>query len=102
MMKPDVFIRFVIGKPAKADPIAIVRPAKMLVRALKRYYGEVLRDDKLRLAHHISFVGTITVNGYQQRKGPFAFFGQMQIVIKVDFGRDRNVYLRILIWHRKG
>src|SRR5687768_15717493 len=89
-MQPDVFLRLVFGQPSKTDTITIVSLPKMLVRPLDRRDHATLRRDGARLAHHITFVRTIAVDGDQQR-GFARAIRYIEVVVKIDLSPQRKI-----------
>src|SRR5687768_8178468 len=65
VMQCDRLGSVTVGQPAKAGAVAVVRLAKMLVRALYGSDHPALRGDVACLAHHIAFVCPVAVHGYQ-------------------------------------
>src|SRR5215216_1350766 len=97
MMHGDRLFRVKIGHPA--EPVA-QRPAKlpwvpdMLMKALQRSDGEMGRRKLSSLAHHLSLIGTITVQCDEERMPLAAIVGHIEIVVKFRLGGDRQVFFR--------
>jgi hypothetical protein len=86
MMKRDGFLGFILGQPAETDPVTVIRLPEMLVRRLDRSDHEAFGRDRLRLAHHIAFMRSVTVNGEQKRRLRRRVFGNGNVVVKFYFG----------------
>ncbi len=64
MMNRHGFFRTKVGEPAKPESqrsARFFRISQMLMRTLQRRESETLRRDGLRFAHHLAFVGPVTM-----------------------------------------
>src|SRR5690348_6486636 len=100
MMNFKGFFRPKIRQPPKTKPqwsTGLSRLPDVLMKTLQRGDRKTFRRHLLRLAHHLSFVRAVTVQGDQQRCWPRR--GNVQIVVKIDPRREGAVNVGISAGH---
>src|SRR6187551_2147908 len=99
MVQADVLLTPLVREPSVACAVSVVRLSKMRMRCLDRCDNKPVAGDRSRLPHHVTLVGTVTVNGDQQRGSSRQIRRYIKVVIEFDLGSNAEVGLQLFVGH---